>query len=146
MNVPEQLGGPHTVTRSSPTWSSTTASTGWVVLLVISVFGALNHLLGVFAFATSEDEQLAFGMAAGVNAYATAVLLVPYRRHERWAWLLTWLEVAAFASVLPLTSGGLGLGYLVVAAIAALAQLATLSEFWPRPSRQRPAERLRART
>jgi hypothetical protein len=134
-----------TPTRSGPTWTSTTARIGWVVLLAISLLGGLNHLLGVFAFAGSEDEQLAFTAFAVVNAYATAVLLHPYRRGLTWAWLVTWLEVAAFAVVLPLTGGGLGLGYLGVAAIAALAQAATLSHFRPQPTRQRPEDRVRAR-
>ncbi len=127
----------NTTTTGSPAWSSATARTGWVVLLVISVIGGLNHLLGVLAFATSADERLAFTMFAGVNAYATAVLLVEYRRHRRWAWYVTWLEVAAFSTVLPLAGGGIGLGYLVVAVVAGLAQLATLPEFWPEQSRQR---------
>jgi hypothetical protein len=116
-------------TGSGPTWASTMGRIGWVVLVVISIIGVLNHLLGVFTFASSEEEQLMFAMFAAVNAYATAVLLSPYRRRMRWAWLITWVEVAAFALVFPLTGGGVGLGYLVVAAIAALAQLATLPSF-----------------
>lgn len=146
MDVREDRGPADTLTRSGPTWTSTTARIGWVVLLAISLLGVVNHLLGVFVFAGSEDEQLAFTMFAVVNAYATAVLLFPYRRHLIWAWLATWLEVAAFASVFPLTGGGIGLGYLVVAAVAALAQLATLRHFRSQRTRQRQEGRVRART
>ena len=126
-----------TGTGSGPPWASTMGRIGWVVLVVISTISVLNHLLGVFAFASSEEEQLMFAMFAAVNAYATAVLLFPYRRHMSWAWLITWVEVAAFASVFPLNGGGVGLGYLVAATIAALAQLATLPTFWPRLTSQR---------
>ncbi len=147
MNVQTDRQRPHEATRSGPTRASTTARIGWVVLLAISIVGVLNHLLGVLAFATSSDERLAFAMFACVNAYATAVLLVPYRRRVGWAWSITWLEVAAFASVLPLTGGGgIGVGYLVVAAVAALAQLATLPDFRSGPLRAPRGEPLQAST
>jgi hypothetical protein len=57
---------------------------------------------------------------------AAAVLLVPYRRGEMWAWLVTWVEVAAFAIVYPLTDPEVGTWYLIGAVIAALAQAASL--------------------
>ena len=57
--------------------------------MTISILGVLNHLLAVFTFATSGQEQQLFALFAGVNAYAVAVLATPYRRHERWAWLIT---------------------------------------------------------
>jgi len=128
---------PHTHTQRGPAWASTAAKIGWVVLLAISTVGVLNHLLAVFTFATAGQEQQMFALFAGINAYAIAVLASPYRQHQVWAWLITWLEVAAFASALPLSGGDVGLGYLVVAAIAALAQLATLPSFWSRPTAQR---------
>lgn len=121
-------------TTSAPPWGSATAKTGWVVLLVVSITGALNHLLGVVTFATAGEERLMFALFTLLNGYAIAVLLLPYRRHQRWAWIITWLEVAAFAAAMPLIGGGLGVGYLVVAAVAALAQLATLRSFWRRPT------------
>lgn len=146
MDVQAGPRGLSTTTGRGPTWSSATARSGWAVLVLISITGALNHVLGVVTFATSEDERLAFTMFAGVNVYATAVLLVPYRRRELWAWLVTWLQVAAFASVLPLAGGGIGLGYLVVAAIAALAQLATLPDLRSGLARQVPDPRAPSRT
>lgn len=121
-------------TTSAPPWGSATAKTGWVVLLVVSVTGALNHLLGVVTFASGGEERLMFVLFTLLNGYAIAVLLFPYRRHQRWAWAITWLEVAAFTAAMPLIGGDLGVGYLVVAAVAALAQLATLRSVWRRPT------------
>lgn len=129
--------GPDPATQREPAWASTLGSIGWVVLLAISVVGVLNHVLAVFTFATVGEEQQMFALFAGINAYAIAVLASPYRRHQRWAWIITWLEVAAFASVLPLLGGVVGLGYLVVAAVAALAQLFTLPSFWSRRTPRR---------
>jgi hypothetical protein len=114
---------------------------------VISIIGVLNHLVGVWTVAEDGEEQLTFALFAAVNASATAVLLRPYRRHETWAWLVTWVQVAAFASVLPLTGGGgVGLGYLVVAAVCGLAQLATLPDFRSRPTHRPHEDRVPART
>lgn len=101
----------------------------WVVLVVVSVLGVINHLLGVFAIAQDDSEALMFALFAGLNLYATAVLLRPYRRGELWAWLVTWVEVVAFAIVSPLTDPQVGAAYLVGAIIAALAQAATLPWF-----------------
>jgi hypothetical protein len=101
----------------------------WVVLVVVSVLGVLNHAVGVFAIAQEDPEPLMFALFAGLNLYATAVLLRPYRRGEMWAWLVTWVEVAALALVYPLTDPQIGTGYLVGAIIAALAQVATLPWF-----------------
>lgn len=126
----------HTVRRAprtspdAPAWGSARVKAGWVVLLVVSVGGALNHLLGAVTFAEAGEEQLMFVLFGGVNAYAAAVLLSPYRRLQRWAWGATWIEVAAFAAAAPLVGGGTGTGYLVVAAVAAIAQLATFRAFW----------------
>ncbi len=101
----------------------------WVVLVVVSVLGVVNHTVGVFAIAQEDPEPLMFALFAGLNLYATAVLLWPYRRGEMWAWLITWVEVAAFALVYPLTDPQVGTGYLVGAIIAAFAQVATLPWF-----------------
>jgi hypothetical protein len=65
---------------------------------------------------------------AGLNAYQAVVLLVPYRRLEPWAWWLTWVSVAAFALVFPLTDPELGLFYLGAAVVSALAQAITFRE------------------
>lgn len=120
---------PHVAARNGSAWTSAMGKVGWGVLLAISIVGVLNHLLAVFTFATTGEEQQMFALFAGINAYAIAVLASPYRQHQRWAWFITWLEVAAFASVLPLIGGGVGWGYLVVAVVAGLAQLAALPSF-----------------
>lgn len=104
------------------------ARIAWLALLVMSGLGALNHGMGVFGIAEGDTEQLMFALFAGVNLYALAVLLGPYRRGEQWAWLVTWVEVAAFAVVFPLVDEpGIGTAYLVGAGVAALAQVVA----WP---------------
>jgi hypothetical protein len=102
----------------------------WGILLAVSMLGTLNHAVGAFAFTGPDAGPLMFACFAGINLYATAVLLWPYRRGELWAWAVTWVQVVAFALVYPLIDDpGLGMGYLVVAIIAALAQLASLPLF-----------------
>jgi hypothetical protein len=121
------------MTSQTGVWSGSTklAKVAWGILLVLSVLGALNHAVGVFAIAEKDPEPLMFAVFACLNLYATAVLLGPYRRGEMWAWLVTWVEVAAFALVYPLTGPEVGRWYLIGAVIAALAQAASLPLFKP---------------
>jgi hypothetical protein len=119
------------MTSQTGSWSGSSklAKVAWGILLVASVLGVLNHAVGVFAIAKQDPEPLMFALFACLNLYATAVLLVPYRRGEMWAWLVTWVEVAAFAIVYPLTDPEVGTWYLIGAVIAALAQAASLPWF-----------------
>ena len=126
--------------------STKLAKSGWIILLAVSTLGALNHTVGALAFAGPDPEPLMFAAFASLNLYATAVLIWPYRRGEMWAWLVTWVEVAAFALVYPLTDdAAIGTAYLVGAAILALAQLASLPRFRaetkPRPASSAPVPR-----
>jgi hypothetical protein len=117
------------------TWS-TSARASWVVLVVVSSLALVNHGMGVFGIAEDDTESLMFALFACVNLYAVVVLLGPYRRGEMWAWLVTWVEVAAFAVVFPFTRDGIGVTYLLGGAVVvALAQVATYSEFGRRSGR-----------
>jgi hypothetical protein len=118
------------------TGSTKLARVAWVVLVVVSALGVLNHAVGVFVIAEEDPEPLMFALFAGLNLYAAAVLLGPYQRGEMWAWLVTWVEVAALALVYPLTDPEVGTWYLAGAIIAALAQVAALPWFRS-PSRGR---------
>ena len=103
------------------------------VLLGLSALGAVNHALGVLAFAGSSDERMMFTLFAALDLYAVVVLLTAYRRGERWAWALTWVHTAAYAMAFVAVGPGVGSLYLAVAGVAAAAQLAGL------PSLRRPA-------
>lgn len=119
------------MTSQTGSWSGSPklAKVAWGILLVASVLGVLNHAVGAFAYAEHDPEPLMFALFACLNLYATVVLLGPYRRGEMWAWLVTWVEVAAFALVYPLTDPEIGTWYLIGAIIAALAQAASLPWF-----------------
>ena len=70
---------------------SAVAATAWGVLFVLSMLRIINHVLGAAAFASSDDERMMFALFAGVNLYATVVLLTAYRR-DRLREGLTWLH------------------------------------------------------
>lgn len=67
---------------------------GWIILLGLSGLAFLNHAILIFVM----DEPVLFIGWAAFNAYSTLVLVVPFRRGERWAWYITWLLAIAFAS------------------------------------------------
>ncbi len=99
---------------------------GWWALVVLTALFALNHIAGVWAFASSDDERMMFLVFAALQLLALAVLLVPYRRLEVWAWWAMWIPILAMAATYPVFLSTLGIVYLAVAAAMALAQFATL--------------------
>jgi len=103
------------------------AAGAWGLLLGLSVLGVLNHVLGVATFAGTGDERMMFALFAGLDLYAVVVLLTAYRRRERWAWAVTWVHTAAYASAFVFLGPGIGSIYLIVAGVSALAQLAALA-------------------
>ncbi len=108
------------------------ARISWWVLLVLSALAALNHFMLIFV----EDNTLAFGAFAGLNALATLVLWFGYREKAIWAWWGVWFEILALALVAiagdptsPSTDSGLQIAYGAVAAVMAAAQLGALRSF-----------------
>lgn len=108
------------------------ARISWWILLVLSALAALNHVVLIFA----EDNTLAFGAFAGVNALATLVLWFGYRERRIWAWWGVWFEILSLAIVAiagdptnPSSESALQISYGVVAGVMALAQLGTLKWF-----------------
>jgi hypothetical protein len=59
-----------------------------------------------------------------MNVLAAGILLIPYRRRERWAWFLVWALVIPYVSVI-LFNQDVGPIYLAEAALIALGQLLT---------------------
>jgi hypothetical protein len=66
--------------------TSTAFRVGWWVLLVLTFLFILNHLAGTVAFANNDDERLMFVGFAALGIVSLAVLLIPYRARESWAW------------------------------------------------------------
>lgn len=102
---------------------------GWWTIAVLTTLFAANHAVGVWAFASSDDEQMMFLALAALQVLSLIVLIIPYRRLERWAWWAVWLQVIAMAASLPVFRSSLGVIYVVVAALMAAGQLTTLSAF-----------------
>lgn len=102
---------------------------GWWVLTGVTALLAVNHLIGTFAFSSSDDEQMMFIVFAALQALSITVLLIPYRRLEWWAWWATWIPIAALASTGPVFLSSIGGVYLGISAILALAQLVTIRRF-----------------
>ena len=108
------------------------ARISWWVLLVLSALATLNHFILIFV----EDNTLAFGAFAGLNALATVVLWFGYRDKAFWAWWGVWFEVLSLALVAiagdPTNASadtGLQIAYGAVAGVLALAQLGALKSF-----------------
>jgi hypothetical protein len=96
--------------------TSITFRVGWWVLLVLTALFIVNHLAGTVGF-------------AALGIVSLSVLLIPYRARESWAWWVSWAQPLALAVPIVLFRDGIGVFYLVVAVVMAVAQLATLSTF-----------------
>ena len=106
------------------------AKAGWIVLIVLNAGMLLNHLVAIFLVAASADEGRMFIAYAVVNALALLVLFFPYRARQRWAWASIWLVVLATAVTIAYGIDTIGLIYAAAGGLMALAQLATVREFF----------------
>jgi len=98
---------------------------GWWILVVLSVISVMGHAGLAFAL---PDEAVLFIAWTVFPLYALFVLLIPYRRAEKWAWNVTWFMILPFALVF-LFDADIGPGYLTVAVLMALAQFMTRGAF-----------------
>jgi hypothetical protein len=95
---------------------------GWILLLVSATLMALMHFSLIFIL---NDPSL-FIIAGFFNLYALLVILIPFRRGEKWAWLLpVGLSLPAFLA--PNIAF-----YFGVAAIGVLGLLLTMRDFFPK--------------
>lgn len=106
---------------------------GWWVLAFVLVAFAVNHVAGIWFIASSTDEAQMFELMGALNLFALVVLVIPYRRGERWAWWAMWIAIVPVALVLVFAGGGIGLTYAVTALVMAAAQLMTLPSFRATP-------------
>lgn len=99
---------------------------GWGILMFIAVASTLGHI-GLLLF----DP----GFATGFIAWATfefllaAILAIPYRRGERWAWYVVWAPVIPYAVVI-FFNPDVGPFYLAAAALIVLGQWLASSAFF----------------
>ena len=108
------------------------ARVGWWVLVVLTALLVANHTLGLLTFATSDDERALFAIFLAFGVLSLVVLLIPYRRQERWSWWATWIPVAANALPLVLFPfDEIVAFYAGIAVVMAVAQLMTLRTFGP---------------
>ena len=110
-----------TRTQTDP---STAYKTGWWTLLILSVLSLINHVSLLFFI---PGEEVLFLGWAGFNILSTAVIYIPYRRMEAWAWWATWGLILPYALTF-VFGADIGLYYLVAAGIMAAAQLLTRRE------------------
>jgi hypothetical protein len=100
---------------------------GWWVLVGLTALLVANHALGLLTFATSDEERALFLIFLAFGVLSLVVLLIPYRRLERWSWWATWIPVVAIASPLVLFPfDEIVMFYAGFAVVMAAAQLATL--------------------
>jgi hypothetical protein len=101
----------------------------WVVL--VFCFGAFtfSHYTGVY-YGNSTDERHLFEIFGWLNLVGIAILVVPYRRQELWAWWATWAGIVPVGLV-PAFIGfdPIGLTYLLTAVVLGVAQLVNLPGF-----------------
>ena len=98
---------------------------GWITLIVLAALMTLNHFALIFFL----DEPVLFTGFAAFNLYALLVILFPFRRGEKWAWLATWILPAGLA--LPAaTDPDIAILYYTVSAVCVLALLLTMREFF----------------
>lgn len=97
----------------------------WALLVTLSIATAINSLVRLFLEPTPE-----FVAGWVATAMLSAVLLlIPFRKRERWAWFSAWIFVALLASVFVLGSH-VGLYYLGAGVIGALCLLLTFPAFF----------------
>jgi hypothetical protein len=105
---------------------STRFKVGWIMLLIISILMALQHLVLIFAI---MDEAVLFIGWTAFNLYSSIALYIPFRRGERWAWLTTWIMVLAFAPMI-LFDPQIAVIYVTAAVLIAVGLLLTRGAFF----------------
>jgi len=98
---------------------------GWITLLVLAGLMTVSHLIMIFVMG---EPNLFTGFTA-FYLYSFVVLLIPFRRGEKWAWLTTW--ILPIAMLVPgATDPNIRFYYFGVAAVCALGLLLTMRDFF----------------
>jgi hypothetical protein len=98
---------------------------GRIILLVAAALMTLNHSSMIFVL----DEPVLFTGFAAFTLYAFLVIYIPFRRHEKWAWIATWILPIGLA-VPAFTDPNIAIFYYTVAAACVLGLLLTMRDFF----------------
>ncbi len=98
---------------------------GWIALLISAGLMSLTH----FSLILILDEPVLFTGFALFNLYALLVILIPFRRGEKWAWTTTWLLPIGLALPAALDPD-IMFFYFVVASVCVLGLLLTMPAFF----------------
>ena len=101
--------------------------TGWIILLVSAALMTLGHLSMIFIM----DEPNLFTGFSAFTLYSFIVILIPFRRGEKWAWLTTWILPVGLA-IPAATDPNIAVYYFGMAAVCVLGLLLTLRDFFPK--------------
>lgn len=97
-----------------------------IIMLIISVLMTLNHIMLPLY---GDPIGLALGWT-GFSLYAIAVLAIPFRRCERWAWYTSWILVIGFAAPILIIQESYTVAYLIAAGVMTLILLMTRPAFF----------------
>jgi hypothetical protein len=106
---------------------------GWTVLFGLSALSVASYIALIFIVPAMVDSFIAW---ATFSLYSAIVLLIPYRRVERWAWYVTW-ALPVPSVVLALNNPDAAPYYLTAAGLMAIGQFLTRTAFFSR-SRKSP--------
>lgn len=105
---------------------SATSKAGWGILLFVAVSNVLGHI-GLAIFESGPDTV--FIAWASFNLLAAVILAIPYRRGEKWAWVVISLTAVPFALVI-FSNPEIGPIYLGEAALIVVGQVLTYNAFF----------------
>jgi hypothetical protein len=121
----------------------------WVILTADVALGILSALtttlppLSWFSdplYSTTYSVMGAWGISwVGFEILALVVILIPFRRGERWAWWTLWLLPGLWLCLFVLDTSLLGL--LVLTLISVTGLLLSFRRFFPRPGDESPRVR-----
>lgn len=98
---------------------------GWVALLISVALMVVTHFSLIFIL----DEPVLFTGFAVFNLYALIVILIPFRRGEKWAWVTTWLLPIGLALPAALDPD-IMIFYFAVAAVSVLGLVLSMQPFF----------------
>lgn len=109
--------------------SQTTAyKLGWWLLFGLSVLSVGSYVVLIFVEPGLVDSFIAW---ATFSLYSVVVMIIPYRRGERWAWYVTW-ALPIPSVVLSLNNPDAAPAYLTAAGLMVIGQLLTRGAFFTR--------------
>ena len=114
------------MTANIPTTQNSRFKIGWTVLIIIAALSILGHLTLIFVL--SHEATLFVGYTA-FELYAFGVLWIPFRRFEKWAWIITRILPGGLAFP-AFNNPEIAIYYFSAAALCTLGLLLTMPDFF----------------